>query len=160
MLGDDAGASGSLVGEYDGAGNLIQETLWLGNIPVATLRPGGSSVTIYYLVTDQLNTPREVLRSSDNTVMWSWFTGPFGIEAPNTNPQGAGTFTYDLRFPGQVAGAWSSTYQNYFRDYDPAVGRYVESDPIGLSGGSYSTYTYVTAAMTRPGSPWRIRRLG
>jgi uncharacterized protein RhaS with RHS repeats len=28
------------------------------------------------------------------------------------------------------------------RDYDPAVGRYVESDPIGLAGGSYSPYAY------------------
>ena len=31
---------------------------------------------------------------------------------------------------------------NYRRDYDPASGRYVESDPIGLRGGSYSTYAY------------------
>ncbi len=36
----------------------------------------------------------------------------------------------------------SATIQNYFRDYDPATGRYVESDPIGLTGGSYSTYVY------------------
>ncbi len=36
----------------------------------------------------------------------------------------------------------SATIQNYFRDYDPATGRYVESDPIGLNGGSYSTYVY------------------
>lgn len=142
MLGYDAGASGSLVGEYDAAGNLIQETVWLGDIPVATLRPSGSSVAIYYVVTDQLNAPREVVRPSDNAVMWSWFTGPFGAEAPNTNPQGAGTFSYDLRLPGQIAGAWGSMFQNDYRDYDPAVGRYVESDPIGLAGGSFSTYTY------------------
>jgi RHS repeat-associated protein len=33
---------------------------------------------------------------------------------------------------------------NYMRDYDPMVGRYVESDPIGLRGGSYSTYAYAS----------------
>ena len=41
------------------------------------------------------------------------------------------------------SGGWP--HQNYFRDYDPAVGRYIESDPIGLMGGSYSTYSYVNS---------------
>jgi RHS repeat-associated protein len=50
---------------------------------------------------------------------------------------------YNLRFPGQYYQAETGLNQNWNRDYDPIVGRYVESDPIGLHGGTYSTYVYV-----------------
>jgi RHS repeat-associated protein len=42
---------------------------------------------------------------------------------------------------------------NYFRDYDPQVGRYAENDPIGLNGGSYSTYNYAFSSPILAGDP-------
>lgn len=136
--------SGHLMGEYDGGGNLIEETVWLGDVPVATLQPNGSGgVNIFYVHTDQLNSPRKISQPSSNQLTWRWDSDPFGTATPNPNPAGLGTFTYNLRFPGQYYQTETGLSYNYFRDYDPNVGRYIESDPIGLRGGSYSTYAYV-----------------
>lgn len=43
---------------------------------------------------------------------------------------------------GQYADKETNLHYNSFRDYDPAIGRYVQSDPIGLAGG-ISVYLYV-----------------
>jgi hypothetical protein len=52
-----------LPGEYDGTGALMEETIWLGDVPVATLQPDANgNVVIYYIHTDHLNTPRKVSR--------------------------------------------------------------------------------------------------
>jgi len=50
-----------------------------------------------------------------------------------------------MRFPGQRYDALSGLNQNYFRDYESGVGRYVQSDPVGLLAGVNTSYSYVGA---------------
>lgn len=134
--------AGHLLGEYTTAGVLVQETIWMGDIPVATIRPATSGVDVFYVHTDHLNTPRKVSQPSDNKLRWRWDPKPFGDSLPIQNPQSLGTFVYQLRFPGQYFDAETGLHYNYFRDYDPATGRYTQSDPIGLIAG-LNTYAYV-----------------
>ena len=139
--------AGHLLGEYTSGGVLIQETIWMGDIPVATLRPNGSTactstICIFYVHTDQLNAPRKISQPTTGTLAWRWDTDPFGTATPNQNPGKLGTFKYNLRFPGQYYQAETGLNYNYFRDYDPQTGRYIESDPIGLASGT-NPYAYV-----------------
>jgi RHS repeat-associated protein len=61
-----------------------------------------------------------------------------------------------MRFPGQRHDAATGLYHNYFRDYDPTIGRYVQSDPIGLAGG-ISTYAYGNGAPLGFSDPLGLR---
>ena len=65
------------------------------------------------------------------------------------------TVGYNLRFPGLIFDGRAGLHQNGFRDYDPAVGRYVESDLIGLQGG-IDTYAYVGANPLTYVDPWGL----
>ncbi|MEB0084650.1 hypothetical protein QN379_21815, partial [Glaciimonas sp. Gout2] len=80
-------AAGHLLGEYDAAWNPIQETVYLGDIPIAILKPriitnGGEPTTvtdIFYIYADHSNTPRVITDASNNQMVWRWDQGdPFG----------------------------------------------------------------------------------
>jgi RHS repeat-associated protein len=140
--------AGRLWGEYDGAGSLVAETIWLDALPVAVIKSGPS-----YVHPDHLGTPRLVTRPSDNAILWRWDnTEAFGNSQPNENPSGIGTFAYNLRFPGQYFDIEMGTHYNYFRDYDASIGRYIESDPIGRYGG-LNTFGYVNGGPLRRRDP-------
>jgi len=125
--------AGHLIAEYSATGAVIEETVWLGDLPVATLLAGGT----YYIAPDHLGAPHQITNASQK-VVWLWDHDPFGAKAPSSSPG----FVYNLRFPGQYYDAESGLNYNYFRNYDPKIGRYIESDPIGLAGG-IDTYGYV-----------------
>jgi RHS repeat-associated protein len=137
--------AGQILGEYDSTGKAIREYVWMGSTPIAVFTPDQATPTgnpiVYTIHTDHLDTPRVVL-DKNGAIRWRWLAEPFGTTAPETNPSNLGAFTLNLRFPGQYADQESGLFYNYFRNLDPTIGRYVESDPIGLAGGSYSTFTY------------------
>lgn len=70
-------------------------------------------------------------------VVWSADYKPFG-EATIT----VSTITNNLRFPGQYYDAETGLNYNYFRDYNPAIGRYPAADPIGIRRGQNHLYVY------------------
>jgi RHS repeat-associated protein len=61
--------------------------------------------------------------------------------------------------PGQLYMAETGLNRNYFRDYDPNTGRYIESDPIGQHGG-LNTYAYVLNSPTDSVDPLGTLRQG
>jgi RHS repeat-associated protein len=102
------------------------------------------ATTLYFISVDHLDTPRLVANDQGQAV-WRWDQQePFAANVPDENPSGLGAFDFPLRFPGQYADKETNLFYNYFRDYDPSIGRYSTSDPIGLQGG-INRYAYVVA---------------
>jgi RHS repeat-associated protein len=106
-----------------------------------TAAAGPATTQVFYIYSDQVGTAREITDASGVKV-WQADPDPFGAIPPNENPAGRGQFVYNQRFPGQYYDRETGLHYNYFRDYDPQTGRYVQSDPIGLDGG-VNTYGYV-----------------
>lgn len=129
---------GHLIGEYDRNGNAVREMIWLENLPVGLLTNGA----LYNIHPDHLGTPRAITDQA-GTVVWRWDSDPFGTTAANEDPDGDGQrLVFNLRFPGQYLDEETGQHYNYFRDFDPKAGRYLEFDPVGLKGG-LNAYAYV-----------------
>ncbi len=93
--------------------------------------------SVYYYHTDHLGTP-QAITDSIGTIVWNAQYLPFG----KVTVSPSSTIQNNIRFPGQYYDAETGLHYNWHRYYDPATGRYLTPDPIGLAGG-INLYGYV-----------------
>lgn len=111
--------------------------------PVARLERGKR----YFYVTDHLGAPQE-LYDETRRVVWAADFDGYG----RTKSMIADEIDNPIRFPGQFRDRESGLYYNRHRYYDPAIGRYINQDPIGLRGGP-NFYAYADGIPTRKIDP-------
>jgi RHS repeat-associated protein len=75
---------------------------------------------------------------ASGATVWAYQGNPFGEQQP-TSTTG---YVLNLRFAGQYYDAETNTNYNMFRNYNQAIGRYDQPDPIGYLGG-ISGFAYV-----------------
>ena len=116
------------------AGLWSTDPLWQAEVSNNSLKDPATQT--HYLHTDHLGTPMLATDKTGQTT-WKGISEAFGL----TRVDNSSSITMNLRFPGQYWDSETNTHYNFHRDYRPQVGRYVQSDPIGLGGG-LNTYMY------------------
>ncbi|MDO9459925.1 MAG: RHS repeat-associated core domain-containing protein [Alphaproteobacteria bacterium] len=147
-------ADGPLLAEHDGtSGAVLREVIWLppqeqtqAAFPLGWVDAAAAGAPLYMVHADHLNRPQK-LSDATGAVVWDGVFGPFGEPHAIT-----GALAQNLRFPGQYADSETGLAYNWHRTYDPATGRYLQSDPIGLAGG-INTYAYVNGNPLRYSDP-------
>ena len=126
--------SGNLVGESLSDGTVTSEYIYMGESRLA--RVDSINNVIYFDCNDHLGTP-QVITDENGVGVWKATYKPFGEAQVDSSLNMVNNF----RLPGQYFDEETGLQYNYFRDYHPGIGRYVEPDPIGLEGG-INLYAY------------------
>ncbi len=143
--------SGNVIAETDGMGasNTVREYVWLPETeisptmgsraqvdrPLAVVDGVNTTPVTWYVHADHLNRPIKMTDGAKAAV-WTAVWAPWGAPHAIT-----GTATLDARFPGQWYQMEAGLHYNWHRHYDPTLGRYTQTDPLGFVDGP-SVYGY------------------
>jgi len=124
---------GHIIAETNQSGQMLAEYIYLGDQLLTMIKPGEAA---YYFHNDHLGTP-QVLTDGNGSVAWKAAYTPFGEAVISV-----ATVENPFRLPGQYYDPETGLHYNYFRYYNPQIGRYITPDPIGLEGG-INLFSYV-----------------
>jgi len=131
-----------LIAESTSTGTITAEYAYLNGQPLTKIENNN----VYYYHNDHLGTPIVITDSSGSTV-WQGEFNPFGEPLSVS-----GSITNNLRFPGQYYDEETGLNQNWRRDYNSEIGRYVEADPIGNTLGRNKSYRKMCGKNTTTGT--------
>lgn len=116
-----------------------REYIFLDGMPLILVdgKINRSQTTLSYVVSDQLGRP-EVATDQEGMVVWQADNSAFNRDIL------VAKVVINLGFPGQYYDQEKDSWYNWHRDYDANLGRYLQSDPIGIKGG-LNTYLYAGA---------------
>jgi RHS repeat-associated protein len=120
--------SGHVLAESDAQGNVMDEFIWLDDMPVGFVSGG----TLYFVHPDHLGTPQKITDVNQN-IAWDEAADPFMFSQQIT---ANAPVTMNLRLPGQYYDAEDGLHYNTHRDYDPSTGRYTNPIRLGCAGAS------------------------
>ncbi|HEY0807955.1 MAG TPA: RHS repeat-associated core domain-containing protein, partial [Pseudonocardiaceae bacterium] len=123
-----------------GTGQPLAQTTrsWLANAPQDVI-----DTRFHAIVTDLVGAPAELV-GTDGRIAWRQTTSLWGLALDVSSDERTDC---PLRFPGQYHDLETGLHYNYFRYYDPATGRYVTPDPLGLAPAP-NQYGYVSNPLT------------
>jgi len=145
---------GKLIAELDSSGQPLREHIHLDREPIAMIAHNADNTTSsYYVHNDHLGSPA-LLTDQQGDIRWDRSETPFGETYINY-----AEVEYNQRFPGQYHDGESGLSYNHFRSFNPGIGRYIQSDPVGLIAG-LNTYAYVNSNPISFFDPDGLRKMG
>jgi RHS repeat-associated protein len=96
-----------------------------------------ASGAVYQVFTDPTGLPLAIEDARGETVWWATASHPYG----DVEVHPSSRIDYAMRWPGHRLDATLGLFYNRFRDYDPSLARYLQTDPIGQRGG-INVYAY------------------
>jgi len=131
-----------IIGEYNQNGDEIKTYGYKPN-SIWTTDPLFMKIgnDYFFYQNDRLGTP-VYLTSINGSIVWSAVYEAYGRGVV----EGSSEIDNNLRLPGQYYDSETGLHYNYYRSYDPRIGRYIETDPLGSKGKTNSLNYLIESA--------------